>query len=206
MSNELKNKQNADEMPNVSNQQLQQQLEHLQGNIDEIQGKFAHVEKRLDETFVKAQDAKHTVEGYGTHFISLTKLFEKQSERQTEETKEQNVKLNQIHESLLVGQYQSRITKLEAQMELKATEVLATKNDLVLANTLLKNEFNAVSTRISSLDAQLQQKEIQISANVKELDSIKGWKSNMEGRLVIIGIIWPIVIGVISFILSHYYK
>jgi hypothetical protein len=48
--------------------------------------------------------------------------------------------------------------------------------------------------------------ELKADLQDKTLDDLNQWKANIQGRMAVIIILWPLLIGVVTFILSHVYK
>jgi uncharacterized protein YdcH (DUF465 family) len=75
------------------------------------------------------------------------------------------------------------------------------------------NEFRAQMSdtiaRFASnerVDSAIRAVELRNDNTDKELEELKQWRWNMQGKLILIQILWPIAIGVAVFVLSHFYR
>jgi hypothetical protein len=75
------------------------------------------------------------------------------------------------------------------------------------------NEFRAQLQDMIRLFATIEKMEairaefyLRFDAVTKEMDELKLWRSNVQGRYSIVLLLWPLLVGILFFLLSHYYK
>ena len=131
-------------VPNVSNENLQSQIAHLQGNMEELQDVMADVQKQLLENFKKSSEAKHAVDNFQANFVAFKDLFERQ-----------NNKLNDIRDTLLASQYEKRISGLETFRD--AMQNIPNSVGLVYSEVaILKNRSDESIKFQTTINAQIR--------------------------------------------------
>lgn len=96
----------------------------------------------------------------------------------------------------------------------RLTQLAINKAEESINERLLKmNEFRAQQADLiarfattEKLDAVISSLNHRIETQSKEIDELKAYQSTSQGRGQIIQILWPLVVGIVVFVLNKYFK
>lgn len=93
--------------------------------------------------------------------------------------------------------------------QLAVTTAVEAMNERLLKLNELRGQLqDMIATLETKLHAEAKADAFEIRLNIehKELEELKRWRSATEGRNQMILILWPLVVGIIVFILNKYFR